>query len=154
MATLDKVKRFAEQAMQVDRVLSEAGITGNAGRILVVLTMARTFWGVSQKEVVDRTQLKKDVVSKVVASLADAGLLTQKRDSANPRMKRLVATDAGDDLLTRIRASLQQPRPASQNRTDAPGLASLFDEHDGTDDSCAIATSKGEQSTVANSQPK
>jgi DNA-binding MarR family transcriptional regulator len=154
MATFEKVKRFAEQSIQVDRVLSEAGLAGNAGRILLVLTMARTIWGVTQKEVVDRTQLKKDVVSKVVGSLADAGLLTQKRDSANPRMKSLVATDAGRDLLMRIRASLQQPRAASQNRTDVLGLIGLFDERDGTDDSCAIATSNGEQSTVANSQPK
>lgn len=113
MATIDITRKFAEQAIQVERVLQESGIPGNAGRVVFVLTMANTALGVSQKAVVDATALRKDVVSKLVGSLVQAELLTQERDS---RMKRLSTSQSGRQLLSRVTASLRpSPRPTSED---------------------------------------
>jgi DNA-binding MarR family transcriptional regulator len=109
MATNDRMREFAERVMKVERVLQESGITANPGRVVFVLTMSNTVLGVSQKEVIEATDLKKDVVSKLVASLVDAELLTQERDA---RMKRLTTTNSGRKLLSRVKASLSAPRPA------------------------------------------
>jgi DNA-binding MarR family transcriptional regulator len=118
MATINIVKKFAEQAIKVERAVQQAGIARNAGRVVLVLTMANTVFGVPQKKVVDETELAKDVVSKLVGSLVRAGRLTQEREETNSRIKRLVTTDSGRDLLARVEASLQPPRPASP--TDKP----------------------------------
>ena len=74
MATNDPIKKFAEQALQVERVLGEHGLSGNAARVLYILDAARRLEGVTQKQVVDGTYLPKDVVSKLVRSLVGAGL--------------------------------------------------------------------------------
>ena len=116
MATIDPARRFAEQAVKVDRILHESGATGNAGRIILLLTMANVTGGVPQKRVLDDTALPKDVLSKLVASLVRAGLLTQERNASDPRMKTLLTSDSGRQLLSRVKTSLQSPRPASPRR--------------------------------------
>jgi len=129
MATIDPVRKFAEQSVKVERVLQEAGVTGNAGRIVLVLTMANTVLGVSQKEVVEATGCAKDVVSKLVTSLVSAELLTQERQGTNARVKRLTISDAGRTLLSQIRGSLQPARSVSTEQpkpTYAPMM--LFDD--------------------------
>lgn len=99
--------------MKVEQVLGGSGITGNAGRVVFILAMAQKDWGVLQKDVVKATALPKDVVSKLVGSLVQAGLLTQEREGANSRIKRLATTDSGRGLLLRVKAALQPPpRPA------------------------------------------
>lgn len=127
MATNDKARAFAEHAIKVERVLSESGITGNAGRVVFLLTMAKKDWGVSQKDVVDATALPKDVVSKLVRSLVQAGLLTQEREGANSRTKRLITTDAGRSVLSQVTAALQPPRPAKQEAEGTSRQLSFFD---------------------------
>ena len=127
MATVDISRKFAEHAIKVDRVLGESGIKGNAGRVIFVLTMAKSVLGVSQKEVVAATVLPKDVVSKLVGSLVQAGLLTQEREGRNSRIKRLATTDSGRALLSRVKAELQPPRSAKQMPVQKPTALSFFD---------------------------
>jgi hypothetical protein len=67
MAT--SVKKFAEQAIKVEQAVRQSGMPRNAGRVVFVLSTADSLWGVSQKEVAERTALPKDVVSKLVDSL-------------------------------------------------------------------------------------
>jgi DNA-binding MarR family transcriptional regulator len=111
MATIDPMMKFAEQVMKLEGVLQESKITGDPGRVLFVLTRANNALGVTQKEVVESTSLRKDTVSKLVDSLVQDGLLTQERES---RMKRLKTSDSGRKLLSRVKASLRSPRPVDQ----------------------------------------
>ena len=109
MAT--SVKKFAEQAIQVENAVRQSGIPRNAGRVVFLLAIADTRFGISQKAVVDRMGLPKDVVCKLVKSLMKAGLLTQRRDSSNPKVKKLFPSDSGRKLLARVKASLQPTPP-------------------------------------------
>ena len=109
MATIDPIRKFAKQVMTVEGVLREYGITADCGRILFVLTMANHLLGATQKEVVDATALPKDVVSKSVRKLVNAGLLTQERESTK---KRLLTTRSSRELLSLVRASLSPPSSA------------------------------------------
>ncbi len=111
MATADRLRKFAEQATKIERVLNKDHVAGSIGRVVYLLTMADRYAGVSQKEAVAEMALPKDVVSKLVGSLVDAGLLTQARESSNPRIKRLETTDSGRDLVRRLKAELQYPGP-------------------------------------------
>lgn len=111
MATANSLRKFAEQAIRVERVLNKERIAGSAGRVVYLLTLADRYVGVSQKDVVAETALPKDLVSKLVGSLVDAGMLTQVRESSNPRIKRLETTDSGRDLLRRLKTALQTPSP-------------------------------------------
>jgi DNA-binding MarR family transcriptional regulator len=124
MATIDPMTKFAEQAMGVERVLQQARITANPGRVIFVLTVANTKSGVSQKEVVEATALRKDVVSKFIRSLVQAGVLTRKRES---KMNRLSTSDSGRKLLLRVRASLS-PRSAGTVGKKRPKQSSMFDK--------------------------
>jgi DNA-binding MarR family transcriptional regulator len=125
MATIDIAKKFAEQAIKVEHVVQQAGTTRPAGRVVFVLAMAKTVTGVLQKDVVNGTGLPKDVVSKLVGSLVRAGLLKQVREATNPRMKRLLTSDPGRELLARVRASLRPLRSASPK--SKPQLGNLFE---------------------------
>jgi DNA-binding MarR family transcriptional regulator len=81
--------------------------------------------------VVEQTGLTKDVVSKFVTSLIEAkpALLLQDRESNNLRVKRLRTTDAGKELLEKIRDSLQQPRQTTaSNHPPKPVCHNLFDD--------------------------
>jgi len=111
MATVKGLRKFAEQAIKVERVLNKDHVAGSTGRVVYLLTMADRYAGVSQKEAVAKMALPKDAVSKLVGSLVDAGLLTQARESSNPRIKRLATTDSGRDLLRRLKTALQPPPP-------------------------------------------
>lgn len=121
---MDIVKKFADQAIRVERVLQRAKITASAGRVIFVLTRANRGNGVTQKEIVDGAGLAKDVVSKLVSSLVQAGLLTQEKVS---RTKMLSTTDTGRKLLTKVKASLQPPRPARPDRKPEPEYYDFFD---------------------------
>jgi hypothetical protein len=104
MATVNGLRKFAEQAIRVERVLNEEHVAGSAGRVVYLLSAADRAVGVSQKDMVTEMALPKDVVSKLVGFLVDAEL------ASNPRMKRLANTDSGRDLLSRLKAALQPPR--------------------------------------------
>jgi len=41
MATTDIVRKFAEDAIKVERVFGKAGIAGNPGRVIFLLDMAQ-----------------------------------------------------------------------------------------------------------------
>jgi hypothetical protein len=110
MATVNGLRKFAEQAIRVERVLNEEHVAGSAGRVVYLLSAADRAVGVSQKDMVTEMALPKDVVSKLVGFLVDAELMTQVRQASNPRMKRLANTDSGRDLLSRLKAALQPPR--------------------------------------------
>ena len=99
MATVNGLRKFAEQAIRVERVLNEEHVAGSAGRVVYLLSAADRAVGVSQKDMVTEMALPKDVVSKLVGFLVDA-----------ERMKRLANTDSGRDLLSRLKAALQPPR--------------------------------------------
>ena len=118
MATANSLKKFAQQAMRVERVLNEQHAAGSPGRVIYLLTLADSIAGVSQKDVVAETALPKDVVSKLVSSLVAAGLLTQIRESSDPRTKRLATTGAGKELLRRLKAELQPPSSSPPTTED------------------------------------
>jgi DNA-binding MarR family transcriptional regulator len=118
VATNDIARKFAEHALKVEHVLGESGVTGNAGRVVFILAMAQKDWGVSQK----------DVVSKLVGSLVQAGLLTQEREGSNSRIKRLQMTDSGRALLSRVKEALQPPRPVKQQPEQTYRPLSFFDD--------------------------
>jgi DNA-binding MarR family transcriptional regulator len=128
MATTNGLRKFAEQAIRVERVLNEKRIAGSAGRVVYLLTLADRFVGVSQKDVVAETSLSKDLVSKLVSSLVTAKLLTQVRESSNSRIKRLATTESGRDLLRRLKAVLQPPRPPAAEGGGEPGVYSFLDQ--------------------------
>ena len=114
MATVDAVKKFVEHAVRVERVLRESRITGNAGRVLFVLTLAEKGLGIPQMDAVAAMALPKDVVSKLVRSLVEAGLLTQERMGGNSRIKQVAITESGRALLFRVKAALNPARPAKK----------------------------------------
>jgi DNA-binding MarR family transcriptional regulator len=120
MATANGLRKFAEQAIRVERVLNEDHVAGSTGRVVYLLTVADMYAGVSQKDVVAETALSKDVVSKLVGSLVDAGLLTQVRESSNPRIKRLATTNSGRDLVRRLKTVLQPPPPPAAGAEGQP----------------------------------
>lgn len=127
MATRQNVIQFAEQAIKVEGILQEEGVTGKAGRVVFVLMRASTLFGVSQSDVVTSTGIRKDVVNKLVKALRKAGLVTQERDTENPSGKRVFTTDSGRSLLSRVEASLHAPRPTSSIPRGLPlgtGMAS------------------------------
>jgi DNA-binding MarR family transcriptional regulator len=111
MATIDPMRKFAEQVMKMECVVQESGITDNPGRVVFVLAAANTVIGVSQTELIKATGFSKSVVSKLVGSLEHDGLVTQERHS---RTKRVMATDSGRKLLSRLKASLRPRRPAAK----------------------------------------
>ncbi len=123
METIDIVRKFAEDAIKVERVLAKARIAGKAGRVVFLLDMAQRDSGVLQKDVVAAMALRKDVVSKLVGPLVQAGLLTQKRMGANARIKILVTAEPGKALLSRVKAALkkQMPRRVRLPLLDGPG---------------------------------
>ncbi len=122
METNDIVRKFAEDAIKVERVLGKSRIAGKAGRVVFLLDMALRDPGVLQKDVVAAMALRKDVVSKLVGPLVQAGLLTQKRLEANARIKILVTEKPGKALLAQVKAALikQTPRRMRLPLLDGP----------------------------------
>ncbi len=131
MATIDVARKFAEDAIKVESVLGKSRIMGNAGRVVLLLTMAKDL-GVLQKDVVGAMALPKDVVSKLVGTLVEAGLFTKKRDGENSRMMRLARTDSGTELLSQVNAVLQPPRREAPKIKPKPkhtyGQVNIFGE--------------------------
>jgi DNA-binding MarR family transcriptional regulator len=109
MATKDQAKKFAAQAILVDSVLVAQGVSGNAGRVVFILDAANKTGGGTQKDILEETNLPKDVVSKLVGSLVSSRLLTRERATENSRIKRLNTTERGRKLLSRVTAALQPP---------------------------------------------
>lgn len=110
MATKDPVRKFAEQALEIDKLLNQRGVNGNAGRVILILNAASKPAGVTQKQVVAETDLPKDVVSKQVAVLVAEGLLDQERDVGNSQIKRLWSTEEGKELLAAVKEKLRPNR--------------------------------------------
>ena len=110
MATKDQARKFAAQAIIVDSVLVAQGVNGNAGRVIFILDAANKPGGGTQKQILEATKLPKDVVSKLVGSLVSARLLTRQRATENARIKRLLTTEGGRKLLSKVTAALQPPR--------------------------------------------
>lgn len=50
MATTGTLKKFAEQAVKVERVLNEQRVAGSPGKVIYLLTLADKPHGVSQKD--------------------------------------------------------------------------------------------------------
>ena len=124
MATIDPMVKFAAQVMKVEGVLQQSKITATPGRVIFVLTMANTKSGVSQKAVVEATALRKDIISKLVDSLVETGVLNRKRES---KTNRLSTTDSGRKLLSRVKASLRPPRPGGPKGKE-PEYYRFFDD--------------------------
>jgi predicted transcriptional regulator len=108
MAT-NQARKFAAQSILVDNVLDAHTVAGNAGRVVFILDAANKTGGETQKQILEATNLPKDVVSKLVKSLFSAGLLM--RATENSRIKRLHTTESGRKLLSRVTAALQPSRP-------------------------------------------
>ena len=130
MATVDIVKKFAEHAIKVEGVLENAAITGDVGRVLLILTMANKDSGVPQAEVANAMDLAKDVISKRVRSLVAAQLLRQERTGANRRIKRLYTTESGRALLSDVKLALQPPRLPKEEPAETAEQPSFFDDYD------------------------
>lgn len=139
MPTVEIIKKFADQAMKVERVLRDAEIPGDAGRVVLILNLVNRDWGARQGEIVKALALPKDIVSKLIRSLVNADLLTQEREVANPRAKRLRATDTGRKLLYKVKLALQPPRPPKQESAGGYIQPTFFDifEPETDEDSCS-----------------
>ena len=87
--------------------------------MVLVLASANKFAGVAQKQVIEEMGVRKDVVSKLVASLVKAGLVTQDPEGRNPRANRLHTTDDGKALVMEIRTALK-PRSAAAKEPEQP----------------------------------
>ena len=111
MATKDSTRKFAEQALHVERVLDSRKVSGSAGRAIFILAAANGTGGVTQKQLVEKTSLPKDVISKLVGSLVRAGLLDQTRETENSRVKRLTTTSIGKQVISEINAALRPRAP-------------------------------------------
>lgn len=107
----DRARRFASRAMIVDSVLGGQGVAGNSGRVIFVLDAANKPGGRTQKQILEAANLPKDVVSKLIGSLASAGLLMSQRAPEDARIKRVLITESGRKLLSQVTAALQPPRP-------------------------------------------
>ena len=130
MATIDPMRKFAAQAIKVEGVLQQSGITANPGRVIFVLTMANTKSGVSQKEVVEATALRKDIISKLVDSLVKAKVLTRKRES---KTNTLSTTNSGRKLLSQVNVSLRSTRRnAPEGKEKEKEELSFFDKDGNT----------------------
>lgn len=110
MATKDAVRKFAEQALEIDKLLNQRGVNGKTGRVILILNAAAKSAGVTQKQVVAVTCLPKDVVSKQVGALVLQGLLTRNRDPGNFQIKRLCSTEKGKELLAAVKEILRPSR--------------------------------------------
>lgn len=108
------VRRFAEEGLQVERILEKTKTPGSPGRVAIVLSLANSPSGVTQKELVILTGLRKDVLSKLIAGLVDTKLITHVRDLSNPRIKRILLTPQGSRLLSQIEDSLRPATPATR----------------------------------------
>lgn len=130
MATVDPVRRFAEQALKVEQAARRGGLqrNTNVAHALFVLVMASRFSGVSQAEVIEASGLTKDIISKVIGPLVRKGLLFQDRDGANGRKKRLGTTAKGAELIAFVKGSLQPIRSPRQSPSTAlePNLFTLL----------------------------
>ena len=127
MATVDLTKTFAAQAVKVERVLQQAGVPGNAGRILLVLKMADTQLWVRQKEVEAAMGTARDVVCKLVKHLHDYGLLQREPDPTNKKINLLQTTDLGRQILADVDTALGGHRSRVAKTKSEPLQASLFD---------------------------
>lgn len=109
------MRKFAEQVLQVDKLLNQRGVGGGAGRVVLILNAASRARGTTQKQMVAETALPKDAVSKQVKALVKRKLLIQQRDAGSPQIKRLYSTDEGKDLLSAVKEILRpahDPQPA------------------------------------------
>jgi DNA-binding MarR family transcriptional regulator len=95
----------------VGNVLDAQGVNGNAGRVIFILDAASNPGGGTQKQILEATNLPKDVVSKLVGSLVLGRLLRQERATEDARIKRLLISEGGRKLLSLVTAALQPPRP-------------------------------------------
>ncbi|MGA9586513.1 MAG: MarR family transcriptional regulator [Terracidiphilus sp.] len=95
----------------MDSVLGGQGVAGNSGRVIFVLDAANKPGGRTQKQILEAANLPKDVVSKLIGSLASAGLLMSQRAPEDARIKRVLITESGRKLLSQVTAALQPPRP-------------------------------------------
>jgi DNA-binding MarR family transcriptional regulator len=121
MATIDPLRKFAEQSLRIERILDEHNVSGSAARVTFILSAANKIRGVSQKQVVKEAGLPKDVISKIVGSLVRAGLVAQLPQEDDPRAKRLCASDAGKALLAEMKIALQPCPPAGKQPQASPG---------------------------------
>ena len=128
MATINikGLRKFAEQAIRVERVLDKGRVSGNAGKVIYLLTAANKCWGVSQQSIVTEGSMSKHTVSKVVGSLVAAGYLEQERDRSNRRAKTLVTTDLGKELLSRLTTALQPERSEQESPKERPDNGPLL----------------------------
>lgn len=126
MATRDLVRKFAEQALQIDCLLSQRGVNGSAGRVILILDAASKTGGATQKRVISETSLAKDVVSKQIKALVNQKLLTQKRDADNPQIKRLYTTDAGRELMSAVKKVLLANRGVKPDPVPDPNGGGLI----------------------------
>lgn len=114
MATKDPARKFAEQALIVERLLDSHHIKGGAGRVVFVLVAASKFPGITQQQLLLESKLPKDALSKLIRSLEKAGLVGRVRENYNARIKRLTTARPGIELLSQIKAVLQPPSPGPE----------------------------------------
>jgi DNA-binding MarR family transcriptional regulator len=135
MATIDVCRKFAEQAVKVEQILEEFGVTRKPGHVIFVLGMANTPWGVSQKQVIEETGLPKYAVTKLIGkksdngSLVAAGLLSHTRDVDRPKQKTVTITDRGREMVSRVTASLRPSRSPVVQKPKSVALG-LFDDEE------------------------
>jgi DNA-binding MarR family transcriptional regulator len=125
MATV--CRRFAEQAIKVEQVLKDFGVTRKSGHVIFVLRMVNQSWGVLQQQVIKETDLPKHAVTRLIDDLVDAGLVDHAPDIEQPQQKTVVITDRGREMLSRVNASLRPSRSPVVEKPEFVAL-DLFDD--------------------------
>jgi DNA-binding MarR family transcriptional regulator len=109
MATKDPARKFAEHALDIERILDSRHINGSAGRVVFILVAAAVPGGITQRQLALETNLPKDALSKLIGSLVKAKLVDQDREGYNARIKKLTTTRTGRKLISDIKAALKPP---------------------------------------------
>ena len=116
-----------------DRVLSSLGLGRNHGRILYCIGRQP---GITLVGLLDRVQLTKQTVSRLLGELVDRGLIARAADRRDRRRRLLELTPAGRELDEQLNGRLRRQLASAYRAAGADAVAGyhrvllgLVDEH-------------------------
>lgn len=98
----NQVKHYLHQAAEAE------GISGSQSRILHFLALESGKREIYQKDVEDKFYLRRSTVTQTLQSMEKNGLIIRCSVSKDARLKKLVLTDYGWELNTRIDSKVEE----------------------------------------------
>jgi DNA-binding MarR family transcriptional regulator len=89
-----------------DRLFKEHGISGPQFNILHILKQEKERTGVPTGKITEKVVERNPDVTRVIDRLQRAGLVKRRRSSRDRRIVRVKLTDAGSDLVERLRVPI------------------------------------------------